>query len=253
MHPGGIQMLHIQMLGTGHAFAKKFFNTNALLYTNDFTLLIDCGFTATLSLHQIGRSIQEIDGILITHLHADHIGGLEEIAFQMKYIHHKKIKLYVPEALVGPLWNHSLQGGLENPLENITKLDDYFQVLSIKESQKVMLSEDLCIELLSSMHVPGKPSYSLFANDILFYSGDTVFNPNTIYHAYDSGCRYIFHDCQLEPPGTIHATLDELLTLPEDIQRHLYLMHYGDQMPQFIGKTGSMQFVTQHKVFQLNG
>jgi ribonuclease BN (tRNA processing enzyme) len=85
----------------------------------------------------------------------------------------------------------------------------------------------------------------------MYYSGDTRFNPNRIHHAYESGCRYIFHDCQLEPPGIIHATLDELLSLPLDIQECLYLMHYGDYMDEYMGLTGSMQFVRQHEIMLL--
>lgn len=38
--------LQLQMLGTGSAFAKKYFNNNALLGDGSFTLLIDCGITA---------------------------------------------------------------------------------------------------------------------------------------------------------------------------------------------------------------
>ncbi|MNN48309.1 ribonuclease Z [compost metagenome] len=118
--------LRLQMLGTGGAFAKKYYNNNGLLYANDFTLLIDCGITAPISLHQLGVSLTEIDAILITHIHGDHVGGLEEFAFRMKYEFGRKPILYIADALTEPLWENTLKGGMGQ--ENITCLDDIFEV-----------------------------------------------------------------------------------------------------------------------------
>lgn len=47
--------LSLQMLGTGNAFAKNYFNNNGLLLADDYTLLIDCGITAPLAMHTIGN------------------------------------------------------------------------------------------------------------------------------------------------------------------------------------------------------
>lgn len=43
--------LRIQMIGTGSAFAKKYFNNNALIYTKIGKLLVDCGITAPQALY----------------------------------------------------------------------------------------------------------------------------------------------------------------------------------------------------------
>jgi hypothetical protein len=37
--------------------------------------------------------------------------------------------------------------------------------------------------------------------------------------------------------------------LPERIQERISLMHYSDDMEQWIGKTGAMRFIEQHKVY----
>src|SRR4051812_37577277 len=100
--------LQIQMIGTGSAFSKKFYNNNALVYCNGYTLLVDCGATAPRALYHLDIPMDRIDGILVSHIHADHIGGLEEFAFRLKYTYLKKIKLFVPASLVDILWNHSL-------------------------------------------------------------------------------------------------------------------------------------------------
>ena len=55
----------------------------------------------------------------------------------------------------------------------------------------------------------------------------------------------IYHDCQLEEPGVVHASLDQLLTLPLSLQQIIKLMHYGDRIGDYIGMTGAMEIVQQ--------
>ena len=116
--------MQLRMLGTGNAFAKKYYNNNALITSNDYRLMIDCGVTATTSLHELEVPMGDIDGIVITHLHADHVGGLEEVAFQNKYIWNKKNRLYVPEDLIEPLWENCLKAGMDEPLRP-TRLEHF--------------------------------------------------------------------------------------------------------------------------------
>jgi ribonuclease BN (tRNA processing enzyme) len=236
--------LDILMLGTGNAFAKKYFNNNALLSHNGYTLMIDCGITAPIALHKIGRPLDAIDAIIITHIHADHTGGLEEFAFRMKFQYRKKPVLYVPEDLVEPLWEHTLRGGLEQ--ENWRSLEDYFIVRRIREGEPVELHDGLNVEIIRTEHIPGKKSYSLLINNSFFYTSDMKFNPDLVTDLVRGRGCVVFHDCQFLSPGAVHASLDELLTLPEDVQSHVYLMHYADDRERYEGRTGRMRFVEQH-------
>ena len=56
----------------------------AIAHNNKY-LLIDCGSDARHSLAAAGYSFNEIDNIFISHLHADHIGGLEWLGFSRLY------------------------------------------------------------------------------------------------------------------------------------------------------------------------
>jgi len=232
------------MLGTGNAFAKKYYNNNALLCQNGFTLLIDCGITAPLSLHQIGQPLDGIDAILISHIHADHIGGLEEYAFRMKFQYRKRPVLYVPDKLAEPLWEHSLRGGLWQ--EQSQKLEDYFEVRRIREGVPAVLHDGLTVEIIRTEHIPGKISYSLLFNNSFFYTADMRFHPELVTDLVRNRGCVVFHDCQFVTPGEVHATLEELLTLPEDVQSKIYLMHYADDKDRYEGRTGRMKFIEQH-------
>jgi ribonuclease BN (tRNA processing enzyme) len=244
-------VVSLQMLGTGSAFSKKLYHNNALLYSGEQKWMIDCGYLATRSLQELKISLNEITGIIITHLHADHIGGLEEVAFRMKYEYHHRATLYIPSGIRQDLWEHSLKGGLENKQDGFIALDDYFKVIELTENQLVYLNPNLFIEIIHTVHVPGKLSYSLFIQNDLFYSSDIQFMPEFILNEVVGRrkCTTILHDCQLDGTSEVHATLHQLLTLPDHIQSKIYLMHYGDHMSSYIGETGMMKFIEQHQIY----
>ncbi len=64
-------------LGTGDGHPSADRNHSAFLYRlGGVTLLVDCGEPATRQLRAHGVGADDIDRILITHLHCDHIGGI---------------------------------------------------------------------------------------------------------------------------------------------------------------------------------
>jgi len=237
--------LKITMIGTGNAFAKAYYNNNALVETEQIRLLIDCGITLPHALYQSGRTFADLDGVLISHMHGDHIGGLEELAFQMMYTYARKPTLYIAESLIEPLWNHSLRGGLvQGELDSI---ECFFHVVPLQPGIDIKLATDLKIKLIQTEHIKNKDSYSFIINDTFFYSADMTFNPKLLHELHNAGVQTIYHDCQLEGPGYVHTTLDELLSLPLELQRKIKLMHYGDTIGNYIGKTGAMEIVEQGK------
>ncbi|SFE12836.1 Ribonuclease BN, tRNA processing enzyme [Paenibacillus algorifonticola] len=239
--------MNIQMIGTGSAFAKKYDNNNALIEVPGFKLLVDCGITLPKALHETNRSFDELDAVLISHIHGDHVGGLEEYAFQMMFLYGKKPVLYIASSLVEPLWEQTLRGGLtQGPLQSI---DDFFEVRRLEEGVEHELHPGLTVRLLQTEHIVGKNSYSFIFNQHFFYSADMKFSQALLEQLVENGVNTIFHDCQLIAPGVVHACLDELLTLPEPLQEKVWLMHYGDTMENYIGHTGKMRFVQQREIY----
>ncbi|GAB6990558.1 MBL fold metallo-hydrolase [Paenibacillus pini] len=241
--------LKLQMLGTGSAFAKTYFNNNALIYDEQYTLLVDCGVTAPQALHQMNKPFNEIDAVLITHIHADHVGGLEELAFTMKFRFQRKMKLYIAEALVDTLWENTLKGGMYQK-DEIMQLSDVFDVCPLKPAMAYDITNGLRIELLPTQHIPGKDSYSIYINEHIFYSADMTFNPLLLHHLVNTrGCDVMFHECQLEGIGEVHTTLKELMSLPQSMREMIYLMHYADNKDEFVGHTAEITFLEQGKIY----
>lgn len=239
--------MNIQMVGTGSAFAKKHYNNNALIKSGGKTILLDCGITLPHALYELGYNFGQLDAVLISHIHADHVGGLEELAFQMLFNYNRKPVLYIAEPLISPLWEHTLRGGLTQG--ELTSLSDFFEVRPLKPNEYAPLTEELSVMPIQTAHIPGKPSYSFLINDRFFYSADMQFDRKLLELLHEQGVETFFHDCQLEPPGNVHACLDELLTLPDAIQQKMWLMHYGDAISEYIGKTGAMRIVEQGKMY----
>ncbi|MDP4096872.1 MBL fold metallo-hydrolase [Paenibacillus sp. P96] len=243
--------LKLQMLGTGSAFAKTHYNNNALLDSGEAKLFIDFGTTAPLALHHMGLPITDLDAIIITHIHADHVGGLEELGFRMSLIHGRKPVLYVAEALVEPLWEQTLKGGMYQK-GMIERMGDIFEVRPLVPDQATDLVPGIRVELIPTKHIPGKDSYSLFINERLFYSADMTFNPELLTKlVQERGCRAILHEVQLLGEGAVHTTLDELLSLPPELQQMIHLMHYGDEIESFRGCTGEMRILEQQRIYDV--
>lgn len=245
-----IMGLKLQMLGTGSAFAKRNYNNNALIHSDSHKLLIDCGITAPISLHEMGYDWGNLDACLITHMHADHVGGLEEYAFQMKYVYRRRPVLYIAESLVHPLWENTLKGGLLQ--EGMEHLDDFFDIRTLNEGETRELIPGISAELIRTPHIPGKNSYSILINGHIFYSADMTFQPELLKQlVYKRGVDRIFHECQLTGAGEVHTTLEELKSLPEDIRSLISLMHYGDEADEFAGRTDGMPLLKQHQLYEL--
>ena len=91
---GGLSFFFV---GVGSAFAKTHFQNNILVIKGSDHLLIDCGTLCPYALWNYGVSSSSIKNLLITHSHADHIGGLEEIALMGRYISKTKASMVIDD------------------------------------------------------------------------------------------------------------------------------------------------------------
>lgn len=101
-------------------------------------LLLDCGSDARFALAECninGYNVGEaIDAVYISHLHADHIGGMEWLAFSTYFNPlHLKPTLFMEEKQMQNMWEHSLKGGLECVEGKIMHLTDFFDCHPLAE------------------------------------------------------------------------------------------------------------------------
>ncbi len=79
--------LKLVMLGTGGAFTdfRENYHNNAIVQTPVGWVMIDCGGTAPQALKELGIKPWEVAAILVTHVHGDHVNGIEQLAFERFY------------------------------------------------------------------------------------------------------------------------------------------------------------------------
>src|SRR5262249_33749707 len=111
------------------------YQSNVLLQAGDDSLLIDAGGDLRFGLYSVGLSHLDVKNVYISHLHNDHIGGLEYLALATYFDEccQKKPGLYLSDKIVGDLWNNSLSGGLRTIQTKLATLDTYFDVHPTKQ------------------------------------------------------------------------------------------------------------------------
>lgn len=247
-------------IGSGSAFTvgSNNYHSNMLLTNNDGQhLLIDCGSDARFSLHEIGLSYADIQDVYISHLHADHVGGLEWLAFTHKFDPKcNKPNLYLCDKLVKKLWKHVLSGGLCSLQVEEATIHSYFNVHAVEENGNFHW-HDLEFRIVQSVHFLSgftiMPSYGLLFTlngTRIFITTDTQFAPNQIMDFYKIA-DVIFHDCETAPvKSRVHAHYEELKTLPAEIKKKMWLYHYNPGKLPDAKKDGFQGFASKGQVFE---
>jgi ribonuclease BN (tRNA processing enzyme) len=196
-------------------------------------LLIDCGSDVRWSLARQGLCHRDVTDIYISHLHADHIGGLEYIGFQTRFDPQcQRPRLYLEASLADRLWRHSLSGGMGVITEGETRLEDFFDV-RVVQANRVFQWEGVQLEAVPTLHV-SSPEASVHSHALAieregfrsFITTDTQFDPGNLQAQYERA-DLIFHDCEIGPVHTtIHAHYDDLRRLPTAVRTKMWLYDY---------------------------
>lgn len=160
--------MKITTIGCGNAFSNKNFNQSFVIEEDGRRMLIDCGMQTPNALAYEGYKASDIDDIYISHLHADHVGGLEYFAF-MRYDWAKRPrtwkdvsattgkKHYAPrlianKQLLDDLWNKSLRGGLESMEGFVATLETFFIPTPVEPNIQFVW-QGWTVDLIQQIHI----------------------------------------------------------------------------------------------------
>src|SRR5262249_40141436 len=117
-------------------FSETFTTASLLLEYGGFRLAIDCPdrYRGVLknAAARAGRSLalESIDDVFITHVHGDHMNGLEGVAFYQRFAEHKRLRLHTTPDVRDVIWDQRLRAPMETLWDgsrfNTLGFDDYF-------------------------------------------------------------------------------------------------------------------------------
>jgi ribonuclease BN (tRNA processing enzyme) len=252
--------LSLFFVGVGSAFSKRHYQTNLLIIKGNDHLMIDCGTRTPQALYELGLSVAQITNYYVTHSHADHTGGLEEVMLVSRYSTKIKPNIWITPGYQSTLWDLTLRGGSGfnefNGGANLSFADMWtvhplrWLPNSRRETYEFEVGS-LKLKVFRTKHIPGTAatwedsfwSTGLVIDDRVLFSGDTRFDPSLLdEYATEGQIETIYHDCQFFPPGGVHASIDELKTLPQALKEKMLLVHYGDDWDIQSSKVADLGF-----------
>lgn len=219
----------ITVLGASHGFDPTGKTTGFMLWFGGRALLVDPPTDTTEYLRDRGVPPKLIDGIILTHCHADHDAG----TFQ-KLLEEQRLTLYTTPLIAGSFLRK--YGALSGLGEDFLRRTFLFQPVRIGAAVHVRGGELWFRYRLHSIPTVGFEAY--YGGKSIYVSADTLFDPERIEAMRERGIlhqeRYeelvsfpahhsvVLHEAGIPP---LHTPVAALAALPEIAKKRLRLVH----------------------------
>lgn len=236
--------MQLQFVGCGDAFGSGGrFNTCFHVVGGRSNFLIDCGASSLIALKKLGIERNAIRAILITHFHADHVGGLPFFILDSQFFS-KRVE---PLVIAGPpglrKW---FVTALETAFPGAAKTKQRFdlQLRELEPGAQVELDE---VRVTPYLVRHGKPEGRFFAlrieveDRVIAYTGDTEWT-ETLVTAARNADLFIAEAYFRDKSVPLHLDLATLERhLPEIAAQRVILTHMSDDM---LAQRGDVGFET---------
>lgn len=206
--------MKITVIGCGNAFSKKSYNQSFLIEEDGRKMLIDCGRQTPEALYNAKIDIKSINDIYISHAHADHCGGLEDVAFTRydwitrprhfaAFKNGQAPRLIANSQLLKDLWNKTLRGGLESMEGFVATIETFFETVPV-EPNTPFEWQGWTIDLKQQVHIMSgsiiMPSFGIMFSKpghktVYFVTDSQHCSPRQMEEFYRQA-DIIFQDCE---------------------------------------------------------
>jgi ribonuclease BN (tRNA processing enzyme) len=223
----------VVVLGVGDTFSEQHCSTAMLLVCDGFQLAIDCPdqYRGVLrdAAQVSGRalSLSEIDHVLITHVHGDHMNGLEGVAYFKHFVDGRRLRLITAPEVRENIWEERLKASMGTLWDGAQYrqlgFEDYFEHLPLSWTESISVGPFEIRARRTIHHVPTSALLVECAGRTLGYSADTAFDPELI--SFLSAADLIIHETNF---GPAHTPYSSLAALPAALRSKMRLVHYPD-------------------------
>lgn len=224
--------IKITFLGTGDAFGHGGrLQPCIMVETPLHRFLMDCGATATLAMHRYGIAPNDIELILISHLHGDHFGGLPFFMLDAQ-LHSKRRETLT---IVGPQGTKQrLNDAMEIMFPGSSGIERKFS-MNVMELQPEIpwCYHEITVHSLEVIHPSGSPALAFrleVGGKVIAYTGDTEWF-NGLIPILKNADLLIAESYFYEKPIKYHLNYRTLMDqLPVLKPGKLLLTHMGQDM-----------------------
>ncbi len=219
--------MKLSFLGKGCAFYPLYGNTCAYFVHEKELYLLDCGESAFEQLYK-KINLDEIERayVIVTHLHADHVGSLGTMISYFFCVLHKPVYVIHPETTIVDLL--TLEGIDKAGYEYCTRLPENGAGLSA--------------EPIEVKHAEDMKCYGYLLRDseeCIFYSGDSAMMPEKVQKMFLAGeIDRIYHDTATQPSDHhgFYERLEEVI--PVEKRGQVYCMHLDSPCEEMLMAKG---------------
>lgn len=228
-------MFEVWMTGVGDAFSVKHWGTHFVLKKGDYLLGVDCPDSYRRALRTSGFEVDgealdahHLDAMVLTHLHGDHVNGLEMTACYLRFYHQRRLALYTSPQASEDLWKRlspSLHVLWDGETFHEQELDEFLDVKVMPWGEPVQIGPFEIETRATKHHLPATAMRISDGEHVLGYSCDTAYDEDLI--AWLSSADHIIHESSL---GAAHTPLQKLMALPQELQKKMHVVHYPDEL-----------------------
>lgn len=227
--------LKVIALGVGDTFSAVNTTASLLIEAEGFRLGIDCpdSYRRVLAkasgVSKCDLLLQSIDDMLITHVHGDHMNGLEGVAFWKHFVEKKRLNLWTSPEARSVIWDQRLIAPMEQLFDgrefHKKTFDDYFAYQPLQWGGAVEIGPLRITARKTIHHIPTSALLIEYRGRKIGYSADSAFDPGLIEFFADADL--MIHETNYGPAHTAYA---DLAALPAELRARMRLIHYPDTL-----------------------